>query len=312
MKKLAVVWLVLFSGMVFAAGYEPQRPQVDNEKFAKLSLRAAYTAFIGDACNIPHSIPDQIRKTIKLAYSTSEEQQQLIEKFSQSKSFFTNDAQFLGILKRCYFELGKTRSLVSDVGRELEDYYQATSSQFTEYEQQHAKWQRQVEQERAEYERKQKELADIEKAKKQQERYEEEAKKREERYAEESKKTEEIRLRALKTAEQLGKLAVEYAYGGGRNIGVNLIEQEYFESETTYKLKVELTWNSNNDCESGTASVTGVITAVFDGSAKWELGKNYSWNPTSQSGALDGWLAKRRDPRVQMLKGLAERYGVCP
>jgi hypothetical protein len=263
---------------LFAAGFEPERSRIDNKQFTKLSSRAAYSAFIGDACSITHSIPEQIRKIINFVYPTAEEQQQQIAAFTKKKSDFANNAQTIGIWKRCYLDAGKTRVLVSDVGRELDDFYKVANSWLNEFETQHAQWQNQVTQERVE---------------------------------EEAAKREKTRLQALKTAEQLGKLVVNNAYGGGRNIGVNLTEHEYFENDATYKLKVELTWNSIECGESGTASVTGIITAVFDDNKSWQYGKNYGWNPLSQSGILDEWLTNRQNPAQKMMSGYMKALGGC-
>lgn len=113
----------------------------------------------------------------------------------------------------------------------------------------------------------------------------------------EADKKEKMRLEALNNAEILGRLLVKNYYGGGSNIGANLIDYEYFESESTYRLKVELSWNSTRCNESGRASATGVITAVFDEHGQQ---KNADWNPESQSDTLNEWLAKRRDPGEKM------------
>lgn len=78
MKKLKLfVGLILFNGSLLAAGVEPQKPQIDNTKLEALTSSAAYTAFIGDACNISHSISEQMQKNIRLIYTLEEQQQQM-------------------------------------------------------------------------------------------------------------------------------------------------------------------------------------------------------------------------------------------
>jgi leucyl aminopeptidase len=239
-----VIWLVLLSSEVFATGYEPERPKFDNKQLNRLTSRAAYSAFIGDACNIPHSIPEKVRKIINVVYSTTEKQQRQMSRYLKKKSDFASDAKTIGIWKRCYFDAGKTRVLVSDVGQELDIFYQTTSSKLSSWESEHSQWKYQSEkEERAE--------------------------------------------KGLAIAESLGKLVVYKLYNEeARKVEVTLLEQEYSENESTYKLKVKITWDNNGATVPRIfwhESVIGTITAVLDSSERWELEKNYNWNQQESS-----------------------------
>lgn len=216
--------------------------------------------------------------------------------------------------------------MVKDVGQELEEFYQVTTLQLSEYEKQHNQWMSQVEQERIrevkrlarEKEERERQL-EQERIKQEQEEKERLAREKEERERKEKEriarenmlKEQNIRKQALELSEQLGKLVINYAYGGGNQKGVSLINYEYFESSSTYRFEVQLNWNSTKCYDAGTAIVKGVITATSDSADKWQYGKNYRWNPTSQSDIFNQWMADRAEKEMEskfmekMLGGLA-------
>ncbi|MGT3802780.1 hypothetical protein [Vibrio cholerae] len=250
---------VLTSASAFAYT-EPERPVFDESIVTPLFKRAAYAAFIGDACSINHSIPDQIRKTAKIVYSDPQKQQEQVSFFSSRKSHFASDASTIGILKRCNLESGKTRALVNDVGRELEDINQSYSSKLSAYQTAYSQWQQDVAREQE---------------------------------AAAQRETERIRSIALSLSDQLGKLIVQNAYQGGQSVSVKLVNYEYIESTRTMRMKVELRWNGAMSGESGYAA-DGEIVATYDNSPSWDFGRNYRWNSSWQSAKLDEWISKRQ------------------
>ena len=270
LKKKALL-IVLFPSVSFAISSEPNRPVFNEAELDALIKRSAYTAFIGDACSISHAIPDQMRKVVRTTFADQGAQEQKISLFSSFKSHFSQDANSLSIFKKCNIDGGKTRSLVNDVGRQLEDVYQATSGTLTKYQNLHSQWEFEVQQERAE-----RELLE-----------------RNRIAAERAAHDEKIKDRAVTLSDELGKFIVSSQYQGGSSIGVNLISYEYFESSKTMRLKVEMRWNGKLTGDSGYAA-DGEIKAIFDDASNWVIGKNVSWNPTYQSSMLNDWISQRQ------------------
>ncbi len=268
--RFAVAALFFLGSSSFGAGPEPQRPRFDNQSVEPLVKRAAYAAFLGDACSISNSIPEQFRKFVKVFFSTPNDQQLAVTEFSSKKSTFASDASSIGILKRCHLDGGKTRSLVNDVGRELEDRYQTTSGQISAYELNHARWESEVQREREQYERELKER----------------------QIAEAAQAQEKIKSQAESLSETLGKAVVQNAYQGGQTIGTRLVSYDWSQSDSTYRLKVEIKWNGIISGDAGYGA-DGVITVKLDSSERWVYGKNYQWNPSWQSSKLNEWISYR-------------------
>lgn len=268
-KFLATI-AISFTSATYAAGSEPRKPQFNGQEISGLLQRAAYAAFMGDACSINHSIPDQIRKLVKVVAEDPNVQQRLVSEFNSQKTTYQNDASTVGVLKRCYVDSGKTRALVSDRGRDIEDKYQTYVSQISAYVSNYTKWENEVKAEREERARQ-----EIERVAKEQ-----------------SAQQDKIRAQASSIAEQLGRLVVKNAYQGGQSVGTQLISYDYSQSDSTYRLKVEIRWNGAMSGDSGYGA-SGVITAKLDSADTWEYSKNYAWNPTWQSSKLDEWISMR-------------------
>lgn len=270
-KFLAAIAIAIqFTSAAYAAGPEPRKPQFNGQEISGLLQRAAYAAFMGDACSINHSIPEQIRKLVKVVAEDPNVQQRLVSEFNSQKSSYQNDASTIGILKRCHLESGKTRALVSDRGRDIEDKYQAYVSQISIHLTNYTKWENEVKAEREE-----KVLQESIRVAKEQ-----------------SAQQDKIRSQASSIAEQLGRLVVKNAYQGGQSVGTQLISYDYSQSDSTYRLKVEIRWNGAVSGDSGYGA-SGVITAKLDSADTWEYSKNYAWNPTWQSSKLDEWISVR-------------------
>jgi anti-sigma regulatory factor (Ser/Thr protein kinase) len=279
-KFLAAIAISL-SSVVYAAGPEPRKPQFNGQEISGLLQRAAYAAFMGDACSINHSIPEQIRKLVKVVAEDPNVQQRLVSEFNSQKTTYQNDASTVGVLKRCYVDSGKTRALVSDRGRDIEDKYQAAVSKTSAYLAEYSSWTVEVARERAEVIR----LVAIKKAE------------------DDEKNNASIRTNAQNIAELLGRTIVNKAYQGGQNIGTQLVSYDYSPNDSTYRLKVEIRWNGAYSGQSGYGA-SGMITAKDDSSTKWEYGRNYSWNQTWQSPLLEEWIEKR--PLFNILRELAK------
>lgn len=289
--KFFVAIAISLTSAVYAAGPEPRKPQFNGQEISGLLQRAAYAAFMGDACSINHSIPEQIRKIVKVVTEDPTVQQRLVTEFNSQKSAYQNDASTIGILKRCHLESGKTRALVSDRGRDIEDKYQAYVSQVNIYATNYANWKTEVEAERLERERVL-----------QAERDERERIARDRASKEQADYQDRVKSKAQSVAEELGRVIVNKAYQGGQNIGTQLISYDYSQSDSTYRLKVEIRWNGAFSGQSGYGA-SGTITAKLDSSSTWDHGKNYSWNQSWQSPLLEEWIAKR--PFFELGKALA-------
>lgn len=289
--KLLAAIALLFTSFVYSAGPEPRKPQFNAQEISGLLQRAAYAAFMGDACSINHSIPDQIRKLVKVVAEDPNVQQRLVSEFNSQKTTYQNDASTVGVLKRCYVDSGKTRALVSDRGRDIEDKYQVFVSQLSAYASNYTKWENEVKAERLERERVL-----------QAERDERERLARERASKEQAEYQDKVKSKAQSVAEELGRVIVGKAYQGGQSIGTQLISYDYSQSDSTYRLKVEIRWNGAISGKSGYGA-SGTITAKLDSSSTWEYGKNYSWNQTWQSPLLQEWIEMR--PYFELGRALA-------
>lgn len=250
-------------------------PDMKLSELDALIKRSAYTSFIGDACSISNTVSDQVKKIVSLVFLDQATQQEKLQYFRLHKSNFANDANSLSIFKKCNIDGGKTKVLVSQVGAELDDFYQVRFSVLEYYKNQYMRWEYEVQQEQAEKERVERERVAAQKA----------------------AKEESIKSSARTLANQLGKLVVANQYQGGSSVGISLISYEYYESTKTMRLNVEMRWNGSISGESGYAA-DGEIVAVYDNAREWVIGKNFSWSPKYQSSKLDEWIQQRQFMRA--------------
>jgi hypothetical protein len=109
---------------------------------------------------------------------------------------------------------------------------------------------------------------------------------------EKAEEQEKIKFEAVNLADQAATLIVSKKYGGGSNIGVTLVNHEYYEGN--YILTVELRWNANYLFNQFDLAANGTITASKDGSNDW----SYKWNPSWQSEELNNYLEARGMMRI--------------
>lgn len=106
---------------------EPQRQDTGGDKLRALGKRAAYASFLSDECGFSSDIHRKYADLVKAVYTDSQnQQQQYINDFKGRKRTFSQEANFIGIKKRCLLETGKTRAFVNEAGDDVTSYFEST------------------------------------------------------------------------------------------------------------------------------------------------------------------------------------------
>lgn len=109
---------------------------------------------------------------------------------------------------------------------------------------------------------------------------------------EEADNKERIKFEAVNLAQRAADLIVSNKYGGGSNVGANLVNYEYYEGN--YILTVELRWNANYAFNHYDLAADGTITASKNDSNDW----NFKWSPSWQSSELNDYLETKGVMRI--------------
>jgi hypothetical protein len=101
----------------------PIAPDIAGGRYIALQKRAAYATFIADECGFENDLQKKYRALVNMAFEDSvKSQQQGMDDFMAKKKEFSNDANLLGIGKRCLIESGKTRVFISEVSDDIAAY----------------------------------------------------------------------------------------------------------------------------------------------------------------------------------------------
>lgn len=153
MKSTLVIFLLTALLAETAYGQQcvrPTQPDVTGEKFRALQKRAAYAAFLSDACGFENDVQRRFSTLVKLAYEDStESQQRALDEFRARKKVFADDASMPGKIKRCTFETAKTRSLTNDVAEDISIYADSINQLRKTYLDKKEEWNSCVERQRA-------------------------------------------------------------------------------------------------------------------------------------------------------------------
>jgi hypothetical protein len=120
---------------------KPRSPEISLEKFNALQKRVAYFAFLAEACGFENSLQRDFTGAIRRAFPSSpDRQREEIDKFRKRKQNFSDDAGALGIFKRCNFESGKTKGLISEVSEDISFFVESISSAEKKYSEEMDDW----------------------------------------------------------------------------------------------------------------------------------------------------------------------------
>jgi hypothetical protein len=142
MKSLSSL-IVLATLSTFAVGQSrPVMPEVFDAKFSPLVRKAAYGAYIAEACGFPSTAAQKFRTLIESFTQGEEKQESLLKAFRDQKREHASGGNLLSTAKPCYIEAAKTRVLISDIESEIEEYGKGARRKVAVHNEAVASWQR--------------------------------------------------------------------------------------------------------------------------------------------------------------------------
>jgi hypothetical protein len=272
-----LIFIAIESTAAFGQSSRPKPPAFTPADFEAQSKRAAYAAYLEETCASSSQVQAGYKKLVTATEENADRQNSYLTNFRQIKNKHANDSNAVVIAKRCYWELAKSKSLVSDVVAELEQATQITERKRAQHSDAVLQWEREQREIEARRQREQQE-AELRRAK--------EKNDADEKIQREYR--EQLQAKAESLSAQLGKLVVFGKYSGGADIGVQLKDYSYNQTEKMMTMKVEIRWSGKFSGDSYGAD--GVIKATYDSTDSWELSKNYFWNPSWLSSSLQSYL----------------------
>lgn len=143
------VTLFLFSVLTISTSYaqltRPVRPDIfEAKKVSAFAKRAAYGAFISEACGFASTIPTKYNLYVDGGTDDDALREQLKGLFRDFRRQHASGGNALSTIRPCHIEAAKTRVLIADITSEIEDLKKENDRKLSTHRTNLEKWQKEI------------------------------------------------------------------------------------------------------------------------------------------------------------------------
>lgn len=141
--------LCLFSALAIGSSdaqpTRPERPDIfEIKKLSAFAKRAAYGAFIAEACGFTSTIPSKFNLYVDGGTDSETLREKLKDQFRDFRRQHAAGGNALSTIRPCHIETAKTRVLIADITTEIEELQKANDRKLAAHRTELERWQNEV------------------------------------------------------------------------------------------------------------------------------------------------------------------------